>query len=154
AAADWLLELSERGTDPAVVEDWAAWMQADPRHAQAFERMRRLWDVSADVDWSRVEAARAAARARSVSAGRRRWRWLGAAAVASCALVAALALYPDREPGGDGAAVLAGTRLGTGIGGVRQAVLDDGSRVLRGGASRVEVRRGPERRALRLLEGS
>lgn len=153
AAVDWLLTLCDRGADPRTVDEWADWMEQDPAHARAFERIRMLWEVSAQVDWADVEAARARARRRRLPRPGRRYPWLGAAA-ACCALFALVAVLwlPRSQPAPAAEAVLA--RFETGIGEVREATLDDGSAILLGAASRVEAEFGPDLRRLRLLEGS
>lgn len=154
AAVDWLLTLCDRGADPRTVEEWAGWMEQDPAHARAFERTRELWLLSADLDWSRVEAART--RARRKRLGRRpvRYRWLATVAACAALLVVGVALLrPDPRIATDapGTAV---ARYETGIGEVRDVVLEDGSSILLGAASRVEAGIGPDARRMRLLEGS
>lgn len=152
AALDWLFELRERGADPRTAAEWADWMEQDPAHARAFDRARLLWEAGADLDWADVEAARARARRQRV---RPRVRWAGAALAACCALFAlAAVLVIPRGPGGPATAEPAVVLLETGIGEVREAVLDDGSTLVLGAASRVEAALGPDARRLRLLEGS
>lgn len=155
AAAEWLLELREHGEDPRVIQAWRTWMQADPAHARAFERMQALWDASAQLDWSQVQAARGPGPARRPRVSRPRGRrWLALAAAACCAAVA-LAFH-GTLPLSPGPATAPVQTVGhsTGPGQVREVLLADGSRVVLGGASRIQVAIGPDARQLALLEGS
>ena len=45
AAAHWLVQLSDAAilAQASVLADFTRWAEADPRHAQAFERMKKTW---------------------------------------------------------------------------------------------------------------
>ncbi|HET7868056.1 MAG TPA: DUF4880 domain-containing protein [Burkholderiaceae bacterium] len=43
AAIDWVLALHESPDDSTLQHKLAAWLQADPAHAAAFEQARQTW---------------------------------------------------------------------------------------------------------------
>ena len=125
-ALDWVVRVG----DPAFAdwEGFQAWLEADPRHAEAYH------GLSLDI-----EAAAAVVPPVVVPVVRRRWPvWAGGAVAASLALVAGYAVLDDRT-----APYAVETPAGT----MRTVTLADGSAVTLGGATRVVLDRNDPRTA-------
>ncbi|MFN7000190.1 MAG: FecR family protein [Elioraea tepidiphila] len=142
-AIGWVIRLREAGD-----ADWAAfteWLEADPAHAAAYDEA-----ALADADAATLLPAEPATPARPVLPARSaparpgRRAFLGWGVAASLALVAGLSVV---TLGGDG-----GYTVATGAGERREIALDDGSRILLNGASRVALDEDRPRFA-RLEEG-
>lgn len=136
AAADWFVRLHEDPADPSLRPAFMAWREADPRHAQAYDRLQRLWGASAHLPSLGLEHAspdrRTVLRA-AAGAG---------ASVAAIALAGRLALGPHPF-------VDYRTRPGE----TARLTLADGSRVELSTASALAVALGGRTRELTLLEG-
>lgn len=130
AATAWAV----RTGDPAF-DDWEAftgWLEADPAHALAYDRVAAAAADAAEADLPPIAAPKPAERAPSPA---RRW-WLGGAVAAS---VAALA--------GIGAWQLQGSRysIETAPGETRVVALADGGSIALGGGTRIVLDRDDPR---------
>lgn len=141
AAAEWLVRLQ----DPTLTLDesleWQRWIEADERHARAFERLENIWDRPWNVLGSekrRVERSRATRRT-----------WALAASAAGIAAMAGWLLIGN--PAGRSAA--SSEVVHTIIGENRTIHLSDGSSVTLGGRSQLAVSMEPRARRLELLTG-
>lgn len=136
-AAAWLARLN--GPDGAAAEaPLQDWLNADPRHRQAFQRASDLWDLLPGA----AELGEEEAPARRTQAPR---RWVPAAIAASLALLVgggAISLYLDQPAAFD-----------TGVGEQRMATLDDGSRIALNTDSHVTAKLGRHERDISLDRG-
>ncbi|WEK40094.1 MAG: FecR domain-containing protein [Candidatus Brevundimonas colombiensis] len=135
-ATEWFVQLHEDPRDDQLRPHFEAWRAADPRHADAYERVRRLWGAAAHLP----ALARAPARPdrRAVLTG---VAGLGGAAMAVAA-TGRLVLGP--HPFAD---------YRTRAGEVLQVTLQDGSNVTLSTASALEIDISATARRLRLLQG-
>lgn len=143
-AADWLLRLREAPQDASAQADLRTWLEADPRHLEAWRLAQRMWGASAVV-----LAAEGAERPSSVvvlprQPARPRPRLSVVAALA--AALAAVVVLPEGL-----LRVQADHR--TGIGEVREIALADGSTLSLGPDSAVAIGFTADRRAVTLLRG-
>jgi len=95
AAARWFA-----GQDSADMdwEGFTAWLEADPRHREAFDAIALLDD---EVTAQRVairDAVDGFARPVAIEAPERRWQWPALAAGLAAAIVAGVVLVPARQP--------------------------------------------------------
>lgn len=147
AAADWFARLQGE----AALEDWTAfqtWLEADPRHAAAYEAVEAVWldldDLPAgDQKAAPLDADVIPLRPRGRPARRGLLIGLGAAAAAA---IVAVALAPRIAPS-------AYTDYATQRGETREIALADGSRVTLGSATAVRVRLGRAQRDVTLVDG-
>lgn len=146
-AADWLLRLDESETDDRERARFEAWCEADPRHAEAVERMRGF---VGQLQGLRDQGAPAHAALNAAFASRRPPR--GKRGTNALLLVLALLL--------PGALVWRSIETGhlmadhdTARGQWRSHVLSDQSRVTLGGNSAMDVRFDAEQRRIHLLRG-
>ncbi|WP_160000445.1 FecR domain-containing protein [Roseomonas sp. 18066] len=154
AAMAWLARL-QRGATAAERRDFAAWRDADPSHARAWQDAEVLWDL-AEAPGQQVaqeEAAALGAYLRAMDDGKARRRRTTRVAGAALALLLMLgggglwlerpALYQDLLAD---AATARGER--------RQVALPDGSTVLLEADSALDWRFDGTARRLRLLRGA
>lgn len=143
AAIDWHLRLPG-----ATADIWLAfteWLEADPAHADAYDRLSRadalLGDALAPADWTDgIAAGTGPVAANDERPARRRFaRWAGAAA-----LVATVAGTTLLLPLGDRPANAA-RWVETPAGGRRVVTLADGSRIELNGATRLSIETGSTR---------
>ncbi|WP_440225493.1 FecR family protein [Dokdonella sp. MW10] len=142
-AALWFLRLREAGADTALRTRFEAWRDASPEHDREFRAIVGLWDGFDDLAASRrLDAA--------VTHVRRR-RGLRAAGVAGLFAVLAAGVFAwwQAMPRGEVAVIV----LEAPRGATREHVLVDGSRVLLGAGSAVEVAFSHGARDVRLLAG-
>ncbi|MBX3562701.1 MAG: FecR domain-containing protein [Sphingomonas sp.] len=145
-AADWLARLGG-GADAREHSAFRQWYEADPRHAEAYERMAAIWSAA-----GRLRAAETAGpeeKARSGSVGRAPGSAIAASLVAGIALVALLMLGPRWLPDSGGQPQV----FATAVGDIREIDLPDGSRLVLDSASRVEARFSASQRLLLLHAG-
>jgi len=159
AAAQWFARLRDRDVSLDDTLAWQAWMGEDPRHAQAFARLE---DVSSALQcMPQPEAPRAAEARRDAYDGSvpiRDWRERPRRpllfAVAASALLASVALalllvsgvsLPGLKSGG--------SAFATAVGENRTVQLADGSTVVLGGNSRIEVTLSDKVRRIELARG-
>jgi transmembrane sensor len=155
-AARWFAHLQGDATTDGDWLSFERWLQASPAHAQAYERLERLW---VDLDYAPVAkelggrplvAARRAlslrpSALRPSARGPGRGVWIGAAAAiaASLALVVGLGLQP--------AAVTSQT-YETKPGETRDITLADGSHIRLNAASRITVSLGRDVRRVQMAD--
>ena len=145
-ASDWVVRLAE----DASTEDHAAfrrWREADPRHAEAYDRIAAIWNQA-----GRLSRSAAAGNLQADRHGRPRALGFAlAASLAAVVLVTTLLLgsrwLPNSAPERD-AMVFAAA-----VGEIREIELPDGSRLTLDSASRVEAAFTEAERKLTLREG-
>jgi transmembrane sensor len=147
-AAGWLARL-QSGRDPDIERKFERWRGADPRHAEAFERVRRSYEQAGLLRQSPA----AAAGLRPHAIRRPEWRprpaLAAAAALAVLLPVGVILLRDVSSPFHATEAVMLMTRVGE----IRQVDLADGSRVTLDTATRLDVDIGQSRRSARLRYG-
>ena len=147
-AADWWARLRDPALPEQALLQWSDWLEADPRHALAFERASALAESAASMDAdSRADlVARFAPTART-SATRPRLALAMAAGLAIIVLGAGLfiALRPS------GTSTI--TQYASELAGHRDIALPDGSSIELGGATSVTARYGRDERAVDLEAG-
>jgi transmembrane sensor len=139
AAQAWVLR-HDRGLTPAESEEFDTWLEADPRHAEAWEQSSGIWS-QLDLLGATDPAFLAAARPRRNWAG-----WMTAAAAAAVIAVAYVGWWLPYRTADAGSAVVA-------TGAARMMQLADGTTVfLKAGSELVERFTNTERRVL-LVKG-
>lgn len=144
-AADWVARLPEG----ASAENHAAfrrWRDADPRHAEAYDRIAAIWNQAGQLS---PRSGGAASGAQS-SERPRALRFALAASLAAVALISVLLLGSRWLPGsGSQQPVL----LAAAVGEISEVNLPDGSRVTLDSASKVRTAFTKAERRLTLIEG-
>lgn len=139
-AATWF-EAVNRGELPAAqAEAFRVWLRADPAHAEAFRSIEQTWRDLALLDdaanWVGAAAdSYAQPPAERTDGWRRRAAWLPALAACLVVAVAILTLAPWRTP----AAAPLVQSFDTAVAQTRSIDLDDGSRVMLGAESAIDV---------------
>lgn len=134
------LEWAVRTGDPAFTdwESFTLWLEADPAHALAYDRIAAS---VADIAEAGLPAAEPIAAINDNPPERKRWRIAGPALAAGLALVAGLwGMTSGSET------------FVTAPGEIRQIALDDGSTITLAGGSRLEID-GKDARSARLDQG-
>lgn len=176
AAVDCLLCFRDPEADPSTKRRWQAWLAENPAHRRAFAACQKIWSVQAasDIPWptadelaadpdrddeplsrpgpATAQAPRAGTTIRvgAYSRVRRMLSGSGAMVVTASLLVAAIIateLRAPREPG------TTPTQVTTARGEQKQLRFPDGSSVLLGPESRIEVRLLPTERIVHLRSG-
>lgn len=143
-AAEWWVRLREAEDDEDTVAQWLAWSEADVRHLAAFEQVSQL-----ATELSRVDDVTRARMVRKFDVGptRRGLQWAAAAVVAIGIALAGYGgwkhYFPD-EPWQTYASSVAVNR---------DIDLADGSHVVLGGASQLQVRLNATQRSIELDSG-
>ncbi|HEY1075111.1 MAG TPA: DUF4880 domain-containing protein, partial [Fontimonas sp.] len=147
-AVQWLVRMASGEADAAERAAFAAWRQADPAHESALIRMRQLWvglgpALQADTaPLQTLAATRPVHATPRVQRSRRRLRtWAAAASVVLALTVGYRAAFDWRHD-----AV-------TGNGEQHSLALDDGSTVLLGGDTALDVDLQAETRRVALARG-
>ncbi len=139
-AAMWADRMNRSAYDSADGRRFDAWMNADPRHREAFAEISAIWD---DPQLAEACLDPAATAQRASPGVLRRWRTaLALGAVAACASAIAfigVSALPHQYESGPGE--------------IRKIVLADGSTVELGGNSSVDVQLLPWRRNVSLERG-
>ena len=147
-AASWLARL-QSGRDPGVERKFERWRNADPRHAEAFGRVRRSYEQAGLLRHSPIVASAGC----EPASARPRWQ----ARPALAAAVAAVLLVPvgvSLVRTGDFPFLGARTvMLMTAVGEIREVSLADGSKVTLDTSTRLEVKIGRSRRSAHLEYG-
>lgn len=134
-AADWAVRLDDEAVDASTEAACARWCAQDPRHAQALDAMRRMWQaVTPDTPLPRAKTRRRP-KARHV---------LGLLVVVPCTVWIAGALLPWRY-------WLADER--TAVGETRRLTLADGSLVTLNSNSAIDIDLQDGKRRVRLRRG-
>ncbi len=148
-ATDWRVRLAG-DSSPETAAAFRAWRGSDPRNAEAYERIDRIWDVSRQLGVAVEEAAPRHAGSRARGPGRH------GLAIAASLLVAMplvfLVAVQQRwlRPPWDEAQLLV---LTTPAGAIGEKELPDGSRLTLDASSHVEARMSGSERLLSLVEG-
>ena len=153
AAADWHACLREPEPDTGLAaarkEDFDRWLAADPRHAQAYARIERLWvKLEAPV----AEVVRSDPAAAEPDGQGRHWLapLLSRPAWAAAGLAVLLVVGAVQV---DDAVTTLRSDHATAVGERAPLELDDGSRVTLNTDSAIAVDLSPERRQVQLLRG-
>lgn len=147
AAAEWWVRLREPEPAPQTIEQWQAWLEADPRHAQAFEQVCRLGESLHEVD----APTRASLQQAFAPAERPRARWLAGLAIAASLVIAVLGWRMAAHGGSGDTAEL--QRYASEIGQNRDIKLTDGSTIELGAASSLTASYAKGQRAIELSAG-
>lgn len=147
-AAAWLARL-QSGREDDIEVKFRRWRETDPRHAAAFDRVRRSYEQAGLLRHS----TKFAGWGHAPAVGKPRWQPRPALAAAAAILilvpVGALLIREGMLPFGGPK----GTMLMTAVGEIRQVNLADGSRVTLDTATKVELQIGQSRRAAHLRYG-
>lgn len=146
-AAEWWTRLREPEPTLQTIEQWQAWLEADPRHAQAFEQVCRLGESLHGAD----ALTRASLQQAFAPAERSRPRWVAALAIAASLVVAVLGWRMAGHGGFSEAADL--RRYASEVGQNRDIRLSDGSTIALGAASSLTARYAKGQRAIELSAG-
>lgn len=147
-AAGWLARL-QSGRDPNIESKLQQWRNADPRHAAAFDRVRRSYEQAGLLRHSPITATEQHGSPIRQTA----WKPLPALAAAAAVVIlvpVGLAVFRD------GGSLFGGTEtlmLMTQVGEIRQVGLSDGSKVTLDTATKVEMEIGRSRRTAHLRYG-
>jgi len=174
-AAECFLCLEDRDADPQAQRRWRAWLSESPAHRRAFEACRSAWKASAGLDMAWPTAAEIAAdtyrgdapillpgQRPAGGAARRRdpdaWprlrdRLAGFRVPLVTATLLLLAAIIATERGFFGASPDAPNIYATGRGEQKRLTLSDGSEIMLGPESRLEVRLRPTDRIFHLRAG-
>ncbi|KQN19622.1 hypothetical protein ASE86_13110 [Sphingomonas sp. Leaf33] len=136
-AIAWHLRLADAGAD-----DWAsfvAWLEADPAHAAAYDRVAMTDRGIAADHFPDVGARADNDNPAPAPAPRRRWRWIAGGTAVAAGL--AVVLVPAVLPGPSGAYEVA-----TAAGERRAVTLADGTRIELSGGTRLLLDRAAPRR--------
>ena len=144
-AAAWLARL-QNGPDPDVERRFRAWRDADPRHAEAFDRVRASYEKAGLLRHSSLLVSSGELRGHAPA----RQPVAALAAAVALALLVGIALIAARTMGRSGTEAV---MLATPVGEIRQVVLRDGSRVTLDTATRVGVEIGKSDRSARIDYG-
>lgn len=150
-AADWWARLRDPALPEQALLAWSDWLEADPRHAEAFERASALAEAAGAMDASLRErfVQRFAAPLPGRTAGHRPRPLALAAAAVIAAMVLAAGLFLALRPSQTGASQAYASQLA----GHRDIDLPDGSSIELGGATSVTARYGRDERAVDLEVG-
>lgn len=150
-AVDWMIRVETTPDDTELQQALNGWREADPKHAEAWQRALRAWGVMGAIPPDRSQWPEAsntpAAKSAPIYSIKRRWPKLGrqvaALAVAACLMVA---VWPTLR-----LHALADHR--TGVGEIQQVLLQDGSEVHLGAASAIRILYSDDQRQVQLLAG-
>jgi len=146
-AASWLARL-QSGRDPDVERKFRQWLDSDPKHSAAFDRVRGSYEMAALLRHSRTVTSGEHAPAGRKIAWKLRPAFAAAAAIAILVPVSFVVLRDNGPFAGTDAVMLM-----TQVGEIRQVELADGSRVTLDTATKVHVEIGRSARRARLRHG-
>jgi transmembrane sensor len=171
-AAEWLLELQRRDIDVERILAWQAWMTADPRHKDAFDRLQEVqecvdriesppWPTDFEVATDQGGASHgdyvrdSDAGTTRVRAEQSRRSFTRITALAASVVIAVAAMFALPRVGIDIPllAQLTNPPIQTNIGELRRVQLSDGSTITLGGLSRVSVHIDEQIRRIVLARG-
>jgi transmembrane sensor len=139
-ATEWLLRLREPTVTPQEFRAWQAWMGADTRNADAFHRMEEVEEVLRILPRPALLAHYRPAR-------------MVALAASVLVVVVLLGWAASKHSASLWATRSANLTVATGIGENRSVRLADGSTVVLGGNSRIDVRYSEHERHIDLADG-
>jgi transmembrane sensor len=145
-AADWLARLGG-GADEESHAAFRRWYDADPSHAEAYDRMAAIWSAAGRMH---APPRRAASEKQEPHSSRRFGFALAACIAGGIALAAILLLGSGWFPDSTGEQ---SQSFATAVGEIREVVLADGSRLVLDSGSRVEARFTASQRLLTLSDG-
>ncbi|HVI56666.1 MAG TPA: FecR domain-containing protein [Luteibacter sp.] len=146
-AADWWARLRDPALPEQAMLQWSEWLEADPRHARAFDRACALAEGAAAMDGSTREAF--VARYAPLAARRRVPRLaLGLAAGVAIIVLGAGLFLALRPAGSESTRQYASEHASH-----RDIALPDGSSIELGGATSITARYGRDERAVDLETG-
>jgi transmembrane sensor len=146
-AADWWARLRDPALPEQAMLQWSEWLEADPRHATAFDRACALAEAAAVMDGSTREAF--VARYAPLATRRAPPRLaLGLAAGLAIVVLGAGLFMALRPAGPESTRQYASERAGH-----RDIALPDGSSIELGGATSITARYGHDERAVDLEAG-
>ncbi len=148
-AADWMLELQDRGVGEQRLAAWQAWLAEDPRHRQAFDRLQTVQeciDALPKLPWP--SAMQLAAEMPQPARVTNKPRLALAASVVVLLTGTVLYVGTDLMPSG-----AHNRAIETTVGELRRVPLSDGSTLTAGGHSRLTVQFAATRREIRLEQG-
>lgn len=146
-AADWMLR-AQLGMDADERVRWQAWLERDPAHRAAYDRLAIAWSALDQLaeDPAMLAMREQARRPVAANDDRPPRRWRGLAAAASLLLMAGGGWWWTQsapEP----------LVFSTGHGAMRNIALADGSQLMLDAESRISVTMTPRRRLIRLDRG-
>ncbi len=147
-AASWLARL-QSGRDPDIERKFQRWRDADPRHAAAFDRVRRSYEQAGLLRHSQFVGSVEQEVATPKPRGQPRPALAAAAAVAIVVSAGVLVVRGGVLPFGSTDAVM----LMTTVGEIRQVSLADGSKVTLDTSTKVDVEIGRSHRKAHLRYG-
>jgi transmembrane sensor len=147
-AAAWLARL-QSGRDPDIRRKFQNWYDANPRHAAAFDRVRRTYEQAGLLRHSSIVTSSAPKHAVRKVQWQPRPALAVAAAVAVLVPIGVLVLRGGMLPIGGTEAVMLMTQVGE----IRQLSLADGSKVTLDTWTKVEVEIGRSHRGAHLKYG-
>ena len=145
-AARWIARL-EGSPDSDTVRQFRRWHDCDPRHSEAYARVRRSYEQAGLLSQSALAWAPSGEQA---PAQRRPMLRPALAAAAALLVLAPAAVMVSRS---GLFAPTSAMMLATGVGEIRTASLGEGSQVVLDTSTRIEIEDGPDSRRLRLKEG-
>src|ERR1700754_1481682 len=146
-AADWWSRLRDPALPEQAMLQWSEWLEADPRHATAFDRACALAEAAAAMDGSTREAF--VARYAPLTTRRAPPRLaLGLAAGVAIIVLGAGLFVALRPAGAESTRQYASERAGH-----RDIALPDGSSIELGGATSITARYGHDERVVDLEAG-
>ncbi|WP_024892138.1 FecR family protein [Luteimonas huabeiensis] len=122
-AAAWFARLRSDDATAADTQRWTAWLEADPRHRSAYERLERLWSEAGEHAPHPEIARRLADGPAGIGRTGARRRWLFGLATAATLAASAIGAWALRPP------AAADTTYATAVGEQRSLSLEDGTRV-------------------------
>jgi transmembrane sensor len=139
-ASQWLLRMQDPKRTDAELNEWLRWIDADPENFAEFERLQRDWK---DLDALKGDELAPTPRQKSVA-----WRraWALAAGVVALAVAVGVAQYLRAPSSAPGQQLAAATTS-------RAATLPDGSKMILGVQSRVNMDFNGPKRQLDLSSG-
>lgn len=147
-AAQWLARLQSR-RDPDVERKFRKWHDADPRHAEAFDRIQRSYEQAGLLRHSPPAGSGQPGTAIREAESIPRPALAAAVALVILVPVGAVLFHRDGWSAGGTKAVMLMTRVGE----IKQVRLEDGSKVTLDTSTKVEVEIGRSRRTAHLRYG-
>jgi transmembrane sensor len=146
-AADWWSRLRDPALPEQAMLQWSEWLEADPRHAVAFDRACALAESAAAMDGATREAFVARYAPLSVRRSPPRLA-LGMAAGVALVMLGAGLFLALRHSGPESP-----RQYASALAGHRDVALPDGSSIELGGATSITARYGRDERAVDLEAG-